>query len=76
MSPGWPRNASVSPRKSWRKCLWRGKSGHLYLDCCPRDPAPDKRKKMDGWMDGWILSISSMFKMMFLHLYDIYKGVY
>uniref|UniRef100_A0A3B3BDQ3 Cadherin domain-containing protein n=1 Tax=Oryzias melastigma TaxID=30732 RepID=A0A3B3BDQ3_ORYME len=20
------------------------------LDCCPRDPVPDKRKKMDGWM--------------------------
>ncbi len=50
MSPGWPGNASVSPRKSWRKCLGRGKSGHLCLDCCPRDPAPDKRKKMDGWM--------------------------
>ncbi len=26
------------------------KSGHLCLDCCPRDPAPDKRKKMDGWI--------------------------
>ncbi|XDV13498.1 hypothetical protein PO909_001890 [Leuciscus waleckii] len=39
------------PRKSWRKCLWRGKSGHPCLDCCPRDPAPDKRKKMDGWMN-------------------------
>ena len=20
----------------------------------PRDPAPDKQKKMDGWMDGWM----------------------
>uniref|UniRef100_A0A6Q2Z812 Dymeclin n=1 Tax=Esox lucius TaxID=8010 RepID=A0A6Q2Z812_ESOLU len=40
MSPGWPGNASVSPRKSWRKCLGRGKSGHL----CPCDPAPDKLK--------------------------------
>ncbi len=59
MSPGWPGNASVSPRKSWRKCLGRGKSGHLCLDCCPRDPAPDKRKKMDGWMDGWITRIKS-----------------
>ncbi len=37
------------PLKSWRKWLGRGKSGHLCLDCCPRDPAPDKRKKMDGW---------------------------
>ncbi len=50
MSPGWPGNASVSPWKSWRKCLGRGKSEHLCLDCCPRDPAPDKRKKMDGWI--------------------------
>ena len=62
MSPGWPGNASVSPRRSWRKCLGRGKSGHLCLDCCPRDPAPDKRKKMDGWMDGWI-DPSSSFKL-------------
>ncbi len=54
MSPGWPGNASVSLRKSWRKCLGRGKSGHLCLDYCPRDPAPDKRKKIDGWMDGWM----------------------
>uniref|UniRef100_A0A3Q1JPG5 NACHT domain-containing protein n=1 Tax=Anabas testudineus TaxID=64144 RepID=A0A3Q1JPG5_ANATE len=29
MSLGWPGNASVSPRKSWRRCLGRGKSGHL-----------------------------------------------
>ncbi|CAM4549683.1 unnamed protein product [Leuciscus chuanchicus] len=48
MSPGWPGNASGSPRKSWRKCLGRGKSGHPCLDCCPCNPAPDKRKKMDG----------------------------
>ncbi|KAG1932899.1 hypothetical protein F2P79_020886 [Pimephales promelas] len=34
------------PQKSWSKCLGRGKSGHLCLDCCPRDPAPDERKKM------------------------------
>ncbi|KAA0705101.1 Solute carrier family 22 member 17 24p3 receptor [Triplophysa tibetana] len=55
MSPGWPGNASVSPRKSWRKCLGRGKSGHPCLDCCPCDLAQDKRKKMDGWMDGWTI---------------------
>ncbi len=53
-SPDWPGNASVSPRRSRRKCLGRGKYGQLCLDCCPCDPAPDKRKKMDGWMDGWI----------------------
>ncbi len=44
----WER-LGVPPRKSWRKCLGRGKSGHLCLDCCPPDPALDKRKKMDGW---------------------------
>ncbi len=54
MSLGWPGKASGSPWKSWRKCLGRGKSGHPCLDCCPRDPAPDKQKKMDGWMDGWM----------------------
>ncbi len=35
MSPDWPGNASVSPRRSRRKCLGRGKSGHLCLDCWP-----------------------------------------
>uniref|UniRef100_A0A672ZTZ0 Cyclin-F n=1 Tax=Sphaeramia orbicularis TaxID=375764 RepID=A0A672ZTZ0_9TELE len=50
MSLSWPGNASGSPRKSWRRCLGRGKSGHPCLDCYPRDPAPDKRKRMDGWM--------------------------
>ncbi|GAA6067179.1 uncharacterized protein LOC106910031, partial [Tachysurus ichikawai] len=43
MSLGWPGNASVFPRKSWRTCLGRGRSGHPCLDCCPRDLAPDKR---------------------------------
>ncbi len=59
MSPGWPGNASVSPRKSWRKCLGRGKSGHLCLDSCPRDPVPYKRKKMHGWMDNVFLAIAT-----------------
>lgn len=49
-SLGWPGNASGPPWKSWRKCLWRGKCGHPCLDCCRRDPAPDKRNKMDGWI--------------------------
>ncbi len=49
LSPDWPGNALVSPRRSRRKCLGRGKSGHFCLDCCPCDPAPDKQKKMDGW---------------------------
>ncbi len=37
----------ISPEEQ-EEGLGRGKSGHLCLDCCPRDPAPDKRKKMDG----------------------------
>lgn len=45
MSLGWPGNALVSPGKCWRKCLGRGKSGRLCLDCCLCDPAPDKWKK-------------------------------
>jgi len=36
LSPGWPGNALVLPWKSWRTCLGRGKSGRLWLDCCPR----------------------------------------
>ncbi len=38
ISPDWPGDASVSPRKSTRKSLGRGKSGRLCLDCCPHDP--------------------------------------
>ncbi len=37
------------PRRSKRKCLGRGKSGRLCLDCCPRDLASDKWKMMNGW---------------------------
>ncbi len=57
MSPDWPGNASVSPRRGRRKCPGRGKSGHLCLDCCPRDPAPDKRK-MYGLMDGNLILLT------------------
>ncbi len=49
MYPDWPVIASVSPRRSKRKCLGRGKSGRLCLDCCPRDLASDKWKMMNGW---------------------------
>ncbi len=56
MSPDWPGNASVSPWRSRRKCLGRGKSERLCLDCCPRNL--DKRKiyvcimhvRMHVWM--------------------------
>ncbi|TWW73429.1 hypothetical protein D4764_15G0008230 [Takifugu flavidus] len=52
MSLDWPGNAWGSLRMSWRRWLGRGKSGLLSLGCCPRDPTPDKRQRMDGWMDG------------------------
>lgn len=39
----WPGNTFL---KSWSKCLWRGKSGHHCLSCCPHNLAQDKR-----WMD-------------------------
>uniref|UniRef100_A0A3Q3K0E1 FIIND domain-containing protein n=1 Tax=Monopterus albus TaxID=43700 RepID=A0A3Q3K0E1_MONAL len=42
----------IPPSRFWTialSCLERGKSGHLCLDCCPHDPVPDKRRKMDGW---------------------------
>ncbi|KAL4004686.1 hepatocyte cell adhesion molecule [Sarotherodon galilaeus] len=42
------------PRISWRRWLGRGRSGLLWLGCWPRNPALDKRKKVDGWMDGWM----------------------
>lgn len=29
-------------------------SGLLCLGFCPHDPAPDRRKKMNGGMDGWM----------------------
>jgi len=32
--------------------LGRRESGGPCLACCHCDPAPDKRKKIDGWMDG------------------------
>ncbi len=49
----WPGNASGSPRRSWKTLLGRGTSGTLCLACCHRDPAPDKRNRVDGWMDGY-----------------------
>jgi len=32
--------------------LWRRKPGGPCLAGCHRDPAPDKRMRMEGWMDG------------------------
>ena len=52
VSPGWFRNDSVYPNKSWSRWFWRGRSGDLCLDCCPCNLGPDKRQKMDDGMDG------------------------
>jgi len=38
------------PKKCWRRWLGRGRSG---VDCCPHDPDPDKKQKMDRWMNYW-----------------------
>ena len=54
MSLSWPGNALGSSWKSWRQYPGRGRSGCPCSGSCPRDLVPDKRKKMDGWMDGWI----------------------
>jgi len=45
----WPGNALGSPRRHWRVWLGRRKPGGPCLAGCPRDPASDKRKRMDGW---------------------------
>lgn len=39
----WLENASVSPRKTYRRCPRRGKSGHLS----PCDPNPGKGQKIE-----------------------------
>ncbi|KAL4005315.1 hypothetical protein ACER0C_005028 [Sarotherodon galilaeus] len=49
ISLGWPGNALVFPRISWRRWLGRGRSGLLCLGCCPRDPVSDKADE-DGWI--------------------------
>jgi len=49
--PVWPGNASGSPRRNWRVWLGRRKPGGPCLSGCHRDPALDKRTRMDGWMD-------------------------
>lgn len=46
ISIGWPGNALLFPRISWRRWLAKGRSGLLCLSCCPRDPT--SRKKMDN----------------------------
>ena len=47
-------NAAGSPQKSWMKCLGRAKSGLACSGSCHRNPTLDKRRKMGGWMDGWV----------------------
>jgi len=58
----WPGNASGSPRRNWRVWLGRRKSGGPCLAGCHHDPAPDKRMKMDGWMDGKGVQIVNTYK--------------
>ncbi len=58
-------NALGFPRRSWRKCLGRGKSGVPCWDCCPHDPASDKRLMMDGWM----LYFSDLLLLFLIHCY-------
>lgn len=41
----WPRRASESSQKCWRKWLGWWKSCCRCLGCCFRDPAPDKAKE-------------------------------
>ena len=50
ISPNWLCNASVYSLREWRKLLGIRKSGSLSWNCYPRDPIPDQRLKMDGWM--------------------------
>jgi len=45
-SPGWPERLGVPPEELEE--VAREREVWASLDCCPRDPAPDKRKK-DGW---------------------------
>jgi len=53
----WPGNALGSPRRNWRVWLGRRKPGGPCLGGCHRDPAPDKRTRMEGWMDGFLVSL-------------------
>ncbi|XP_070407288.1 sugar transporter SWEET1 isoform X2 [Nothobranchius furzeri] len=46
----WPGNPLGFTRRSWLRRLGRGMSGPLDATCL-RNPTPDKRMKMDGWMD-------------------------
>lgn len=47
-----PGNSSVFLWKSCGRCLGRGKSENLCLDCCLCNPVPDKMEE-DGWTDGF-----------------------
>lgn len=38
-------------RKSWRTWKWRKMSGLSCRTCCHWDPDPDRRHKVNGWME-------------------------
>lgn len=50
------------PNKSLRVWPARRRPGHLYLDCCPCNPEPDKQRKMDGSMVGQLSTCSTPHK--------------
>lgn len=41
----------IPPEQAGKSGWGKGKSGRPCFGCCLRNPIPDKRKKMDGWMD-------------------------
>lgn len=47
----WPGIASVFRCRSWRRRLGREKPGNPCIGSCPWYAAPDKQKKMNGWLD-------------------------
>lgn len=59
------RLAWGSPWRSWKKELWRGKSGLPCLFCCPATPPQVSSR---GWMDGWMY-VSWMFYGLFFFVY-------
>ncbi|KAK3549572.1 hypothetical protein QTP86_004974 [Hemibagrus guttatus] len=49
LSLGWPGNASGSLRKSWRKCLGRGRDGQRELHCVDLEKAYDRVPREELW---------------------------
>lgn len=43
----WPENTLESPPDELEEVAREREVWHLCSDCCPRNPVPDERKKMD-----------------------------